>query len=334
MRLLVLCQDPDGPVVRHRVRAILSHLVAEGFDDVAIEAIPRRLSARISLFRQARHAAVTVLVRKLLVGAQLAMLRASARRLVYDVDDAVMFRDPFRGRPRSRVRAARFRKTVRAADVVLAGNAYLAGCAAEAGSGGTAIVEAPTPVDTDRYVPGDAPREGARRIGWIGSRSTLPYLRAIAQPLGRVMAERDDVSFAVMADAPPDVPFAVDFTPWSEAAEVPWLQSLSAGVMPLTDDPWSRGKCGFKLLQYLACGVPAVASPVGANVGIADEGRAAILADDDDGWHAALTRVLDDDEHAASLAERGRAHVTERFAASIVGPRVARVLAGCARSDV
>ncbi len=335
MRLLVLCQDPAGPVVRHRVRAVLPHLAEAGFDDVDVRAIPKRLRERLALFRGAACADAVLLVRKLLIRAQLSWLAKHARRLAFDCDDAVMYRDPFRGRPRSHVRAARFRAAVRHADLVLAGNAYLAGLAAEHAPGSVRVALAPTPVDTARYVPaspGARGADGVRRIGWIGARATRPYLRLVAAPLARLLAEHRGVRFCVMADAPPDLPFDVEFTRWSEGAEVAWLQSLAIGIMPLSDDPWSRGKCGFKLLQYMACGVPAVASAVGANVDVADDGAAALLADGDGAWFEALSRLLDDGTFARTLAERGRARAESRYCVAVLGPRYASALAACARS--
>ncbi len=327
----MLCQDPDGPVARHRVRALTGHLCAAGFDDVTFHPIPKRLHQRGTLFRAVAQADVTLLLRKLFTRIELSWLRRAVPRLAFDFDDAVMLRDPFRGRPESRVRAARFRHAVAAADLVLAGNDELSRRAAPHVRDGARCVIAPTPVDTDRFVPmGDAAaaRPGTVRIGWIGSRSTRGYLRGIAQPLARVLAARPQTQVAVMADAAPDLPFDVDFTPWSAAAEVPFLQSLDVGVMPLTDDAWSRGKCGFKLLQYMACGVAAVASPVGVNVVIADGGRAALLADDAPGaWKAALLGLVDDPETTRALGASGRARVERDWSVARLGPPYARALA-------
>ena len=332
MRLLVLCQDPDGPVVRHRIRAIVPHLEDAGFHDVRIVRVPKQIVARQRLLRSAGEFDLVLVVRKLFAGIDVAPLRLASRKLAYDFDDAVMLRDPFQSGGRSRTRAARFAKMMARVDLVLAGNAHLVGAAEELVPERVPVKRAPTPIDTDHFRPGRAP-DGPPRIGWIGSRSTRPYLSGIADILSRVLARCPDARVTVMADAPPDLPFDVDFAPWSEDGEVPFLQSLSVGVMPLSDDPWSRGKCGFKLLQYMACGVPAVASPVGANVGIADEGAAARLAGDDDAWGAALVALLGDAEAAASLGAAGRARVESHYSARRLGPRYACELAACARGE-
>ena len=328
----VLTSDPDGPVVRHRVEALRPAYAAAGVGEIEVAAIPKRLTARALLFRRfARHDGV-LLVRKLFTAAELGLLQFAVRRLIYEFDDAVMFRGPFRGRPRSLARAWRFRRTARAADLVLAGNDVLAYHAREAGAENVTL--APTAVDTARFVPtaGGGPERGGVRIGWIGSRSTRLYLRAIDDALCEVLAARPGTVFCVMADRPPRMRAPLTFTPWSLDGEVPFLQSLDIGTMPLIDDCWSRGKCAFKMLQYMACGVATVADAVGANVEVAGGGRCARLigpggSAGPDGWAAALLRLIDDEQARRDLAAAGRAHVEQRYSTRVVGPQVAQAVA-------
>jgi glycosyltransferase involved in cell wall biosynthesis len=330
MMLAVLCDDPDGAVVRHRVRAVEPHLRAAGFDEIRYHAIPKRVADRIVLFRALAAADVVLLVRKLFVWAEMKVLRKCARRLVYDLDDAVMFRDPFRGRPVSHVRRRRFRHTVRSADLVTPGNAYLEALVRE-DAPEASIRLAPTPIDTERYTPGPSPHPRLR-VGWIGSRATRGYLDLVVRGLRDVCEVLPDTVIPVMADATPSQldGLPVQFTPWSEAAEVPFLRSLDIGLMPLSDDPFSRGKCGFKLLQYMACGVPAIASPVGVNVAICDGGRAGSLAATPGDWAPSIF-AFRTEPVARAYAERGRAFVEERWSARVLGPQYAAALAECAR---
>jgi len=330
MRLVVLAADPDGPVVRHRVRAALPALRAAGFDSLRVEAIPRRLHERFSLFRSLADADLVLLQRKLFTAAELRVLCACAPRLAYDLDDAVMFRDPARSRPISHVRRRRFRKTARSARLVTAGNAYLLGLVRE-DAPRTEVHLAPTPVDTRRYVPG-TPGSGFR-VGWIGSRATRSYLRAIVPALQALARERVDLTVAIMADrSPPELDgLPVEFTPWSEQAEVPFLQSLHVGVMPLTDDPFSRGKCGFKLLQYMACGAASIASPVGVNGEILADGEAGVLARGVEEWTTALVALAADADRRRDLGERARSLAQERWSIDELAPSFAGALARCAR---
>jgi len=332
VKLVVLCDDPAGPVARHRVRAVENDLRAAGFDEIAYTAIPDRVTARLALFRGIRDVDVVLLLRKLFTWAELRALRAASRRLVYDFDDAVMFRDPFRGRPVSHVRRRRFRHVVRAADLVTAGNPHLLGLAAEDAPETNKLL-APTPIDTTRFSPGAAPHAGFR-VGWIGSRATRAYLDLVVDGLRRVAEVRRDLVVAVMADASPSQldGLPVEFTPWSDEREVPFLRSLDVGLMPLSDDPFSRGKCGFKLLQYVACGVPAVASPVGVNTDICEDGRAAELAASPDEWAPAILRVADDPAAAQARAAHALARVETRWSSRVLGPPFAAALAACGRA--
>ena len=327
MRLAVLAQEPDGPVVRHRVLALAPWLREAGFGTIDVHAIPKRLHQRVALFGSLRDADVVLLLRKLFTYAELRVLRAAARRLVFDFDDAVMFRDPWRGRPVSHVRRRRFRHTVRAADLVLAGNAYLLEIAREDAPDSRAVL-APTPIDVDSYSPGAAPSPLPFRVGWIGSRATRAYLGLVADALREVHRQRPDLVVPVMADAPPAEldGLPVEFVPWSEQGEVPFLRSLHIGLMPLSDDPFSRGKCGFKLLQYMACGVPAVASPVGVNVDLCDSGRTAIAATGTADWVTAILRLADDREFAAELAAAARERVVVAWSTRAFGPAYAAAL--------
>lgn len=338
LRLAVLAESSDGPVVRHRVRAVEAHLRAAGFGTIDVAAVPKGFTRRAARFREFAAHDLVVLQRRLFMRFELMHLRHHARRLVYDFDDAVLHRDPFRGRPESHVRRRRFLRTVAAADLVTAGNPYLADLARAAARG--PLLVAPTPIDTDRYTPEPgtpAVATGRRtfRVGWIGSRSTRPYLAFVAAALGDLVRRRPETVVAVMADAPPLelVGLPVEFTPWSEAGEVPFLRSLDAGIMPLSDDPWSRGKCGFKLLQYLACGVPAVASPVGVSAAILDGGRAGRLVQGDAAWTEALERLADDRAAARELGARGRAVVEALWSSRVLGPRFADALRRCALAE-
>jgi len=331
-RVAVLSADPAGPSVRHRWVSLAPRLEEEG---LALELVllPKGGRGRVDAFGRAARADLVVLQRRLLRTADFDLLRGAVRRLVYDFDDAMPYRDPFRGPQESTARANRFLRTCSSADAVVAGSEELAALAR--GCAPRALFVAPTPVDPGKYGPRPGPRRtGAPvRFGWIGSRSTLPYLSAIAGPLSRACAALPGARLLVVAEGDASLPgVPLDFEPWSQEGEAESLRRMDVGLMPLTDDPWSRGKCAFKILQYGATGIPSVASPVGANVAAVEDQRTGILAKDDGAWEAALRKLAGDPDLRARMGEAARRAVEERWSPAVLGPPLARFLAHVAES--
>jgi glycosyltransferase involved in cell wall biosynthesis len=132
----------------------------------------------------------------------------------------------------------------------------------------------------------------------------------------------------VLIGARPELGDAIGATTisWSRDREVADLQSLDVGMMPLPDDPWARGKCGFKIIQYMACAVPAVASPVGANRDIVVDGETGLLVEEPAEWRAALERLAANPELRRSVGQAGRARVEQRYSREAVAPRLASLL--------
>ncbi len=251
--------------------------------------------------------------------------------LVVDYDDAVFHRYDAHRSPLVRaVLGDKIDRVMRYANVVLAGNPYLAARARKAGARQVELV--PTVVDTEHYGTTRRPcTDGRLRIGWIGTPETwLGFGNAYAGLLGEVVAAHKAVVRAVGAGPAETAPKNFEFLPWSEASEVELIQGMDIGIMPLAETPWARGKCGYKLIQYMACGVPVVASPVGVNVDIVTEGTHGFLARDDAEWRKALATLLSDGALRARMGAAGRARVEAHYALQVYGPKVAALLAGLA----
>ena len=299
MRLLVLTHRFDDPSFRVRWGRFLETLGAEARE------IPA--SGRGSIWRLAREAETVVLHRRLLTAFDFARLRRAARRLVYDFDDALCYRPvpPFR----SALREARFFRTVARADLVLAGNRHLATIARLRAR---RVLVVPSTVE----IP-SAPRPPllpSPTAVWIGQRATLPYLEPI---LGAVR----DAGFDLRVIADAALP-GTEHVPWSLETEFARLAECHVGLAPLPSDPFTRGKCGYKLLQYSAAGLPAVASPVGVHRTLAEGG--ALLARTPAEWTAALRRIM---EEGGLRGPKGRAFVAQRYAAPALAERLKRILA-------
>jgi glycosyltransferase involved in cell wall biosynthesis len=238
---------------------------------------------------------------------------------VFDVDDAIYVRKPRRlGEPadESPWRRKKFAATCRAVDAVAAGNAVLAGVARESAP----VVEIlPTSIDVSAYrmsVAGAAGPGGATpvTIAWIGSPENLTYLEMIRAALGRLTVRHPEIKLRVICSRFPNWPeINVEGVVWSEATEAASLAAAQIGIMPLTDDAWSRGKCAFKLLQYMAASLPCVASPVGANTEAVIDGFNGFHAADDLDWERSLERLIISAPLRAKLGANGLAHVARRY---------------------
>jgi glycosyltransferase involved in cell wall biosynthesis len=216
---------------------------------------------------------------------------------------------------------------IRHSDHVITGNEYLADYARRFNPAVTMI---PTCVDTDRFAPATAaasaqPREPV--VGWIGSPTTASYIRGLAGVLRRVHEQHPfvlRVSGAGEALAIPGV--SVDNRTWSLAGEVELFNTCDVGVYPLADDEWSKGKCGFKAIEFMACGVPVVAAAVGVNREIVQDGVNGFLAATPDEWVNKLGRLLAEPELRQRFAAAGRRTVEERYSLRVNAPKLAATL--------
>lgn len=212
------------------------------------------------------------------------------------------------------------------AALVVSGNNYLAQRARDAGAKWVEVV--PTVIDLERYrLRMQTPAvDAVPRIVWIGSPSTVRYLQLLREPL-RVLAERQPFVLRVICGGEVELPgVQVEVLPWSEDTEVADIGACDLGVMPLQDSPWERGKCGYKLIQYMACGLPVVASGVGVNPEIVRNGENGFLANTRQEWVAALGKLLGDPALRMQMGAAGRQRVEDEYCIQKTGPRMAKLL--------
>lgn len=330
-RVLALTQGIAVPSARFRVRQLVPHLAEHG---VTLDERPARFGAypprsraarplwlaatlaeRLSAVVESRGADVVLLQRELV--STLASLEPLAGHpRVLDVDDAIWLH---RG-------GAAARALARGCDAVVCGNAFLAEWFSRHNARVSVV---PTGVDTTRFAPRARARadDPAPVLGWSGTAAGFPHLYAIEGALARVLARHPRATLRVLADRAPA--FAalpaerVTFVRWSPEAELAALQSMTVGLMPLPDDDWARGKCSYKMLLYMACGLPVVVSPVGMNAEVLALGDVGHGARDDAEWVDALDALLADPAAAARLGAAGRRVVERHFAL----PDVAAALA-------
>lgn len=239
------------------------------------------------------------------------------RPCVVDIDDAIhLFRG---GRPAKRL--------AELADIVIVGNDWLA----ETWRQWTPSVEViPTAIDTDRHRASPLPDRPV--IGWIGIGSNLPYLHAIAPALRRVVRRFPRTLIRICSDVRPDLSgLPVSYVPWSPEAEVPFLASISIGVMPLADGLWEQGKCAFKMLQYMSTARPCVVSPAFMNTQILREADVGLVAANLDKWAEAICDLIADPTAAQRMGVTGRKLAEERYSVNVLAPRFAAQLLRLAR---
>ena len=313
MQIVALVESPSHVCCRYRLAAFGPHLEEAGHS-LELCALPRGWWSRLRLFRRLKGACV-VLQRRLLPGWQLALLRRQVRRLIFDFDDAVFLRDSYSGKGlHERRRQRRFAATVRACDGIVAGNAFLADQAAR-WAGVRRVHLGPTCLDPVLYQPRrpDAPGDG-RTLVWIGSSSTLQGLEAIAPMLEELGRSVPGLRLKVICDRFPrfhHLPIVP--CPWSAAAEARELADADAGISWIPDDLWSRGKCGLKVLQYMAAGLPAIANPVGVHPEMIRHGETGFLVSTLAQWREAVVRLVGDGGLRRRMGQAGRWTLEARY---------------------
>ncbi len=257
----------------------------------------------------------------------------SGKPVVYDYDDAIFHM--YDSHPKAAVRRLLGRKLETAlsrAAAVVCGNRYLQSYA-ERFCPNTVVI--PTVVDVDVYRPASVEAEArqsqAPLVGWVGSPSTWVNVEPVVPTIVDALSPFGGRFRAVGAGAAAVARPGLELVDWNQAAEVDELQRLDIGIMPLLDRPFQNGKCGYKLIQYMACGVPVIASPVGVNSEIVSNGENGFLASTDGEWAEALQRLLSDAGLRRRMGEAGRRRVEERYSLQVQQPRLLDLFRSCVR---
>ena len=303
------------------VPAAVARATTLAVKDRKIIGIHKRLLFLFTLPR----ARVIVIQQKLFAPFELALIRRRCQRLVYDVDDALWALHPAEvGQPGSAEKSARiarrFAETCARVDLVIAGNSYLAEHAKPHQQN---IFVLPTLIDTAKYTP--APPDAAAvppfRVGWMGTSGNLWFLPEVLRELAPYQ-ERLDIR--VVADKPyqGELEELVRYERWSPTLEPDQLRGFQCGLMPLTDDEYTRGKCGFKILQYMASGVVPIASAVGFNREIVSHGVDGFLVEEPGDWAKYVLLLAGDVDLLERMAQAARRTAVERFSLAAQTPKL------------
>jgi glycosyltransferase involved in cell wall biosynthesis len=311
MRVLFLIQGWEVAASRYRVLQYLPYLRDNGIV-AEVTAYPTTVWEARAFFKALPQHDIVFLQRRRLTGWKLWLLRRQAKRIVYDFDDAVMYRDSTARNPLSTTRMKRFSGIVAASDVVIAGNEYLRRQALKQNARVEVI---PSPIDIERYpLKSYETNEKEVVLGWIGDHGSIHYLEGMRPVLEALAAKYPHLRLKIVCDTFLECNgLKVIKKPWSRTDEIQDLQSFDIGLMPLTDDPWSWGKCGLKVIQYQGVGVPVVCTPVGVNQDLVEHQVTGLWARSEQEWIENLSIFIEDPALREKMGRKGRERVKRGY---------------------
>jgi len=283
---------------------------------------------RLKLLESLPPASVAVVQRLALSDTEASVLARKASRLIWDVDDPVMHRSSRHLLSFSPGRRSRFRRMAARCQALVASSALIAAEGRKVLPADRVFV-VPSTVDAEIYRPGPPhPAGGTVVLGWLGSAGTLPYLERLGGVLEKV-ARKADFRLKVVSNRFPSFRgVEVERKPWKQDEEVSDLQSFDVGLLPLTDDLWTRGKGHGKLFQYLAVGIPVVGSPVGVVGGTILDGVTGFLPKSKAAWEESLVRLASDAGLCQRMGRAARKDFEERLSVQAVFPTLLQAIRG------
>ncbi|MDY6951158.1 MAG: glycosyltransferase family 4 protein [Thermodesulfobacteriota bacterium] len=318
--ILFISKGAHAASTRYRALAYFDGLRARAWEPVHMAARSDPFS-RMELLRRASQMDVVVVLRKTFSLPFFSLLRLCSRYLILDLDDAVFCRS--NGSP-SRTRQKRFAHVARRCQQIWAGNTYLAEAARDHNPSVTVM---PTSLVPEKYAVNTTKPPNVVDLVWIGSSSTRKYLEAALPVLERLAGSFSHLRLKIVADFHlPSRHLPIVPIPWSEGIESEALSSAHIGIAPMPDTPWTQGKCGLKVLQYMAASLPVVSSPAGVNGEIVEHGITGFLAQKPEDWEAAIERLIRDPDLRIRMGEVGRKRVVEGYAVDVTGRKMAHAL--------
>lgn len=323
MKILFLVQDLDVAASRYRVLQYLPYLKEHGVQATVLP-FQKGFFNKLKLFKSVNEYDILFIQRKRFPVLWLKYIRKNARRIVYDFDDSVMYRNSKAANPESNTRVKMFKNMVNASDYVIAGNEYLQKNTTPFTHNVTII---PSPIDMSLYpLKKYSEKNDNITLGWIGATGSIHYLEKMKPVFEALGKKYEDLRLKIICNVFFDCDnITVEKKLWSEQEEVADIQSFDIGLMPLMDDPWSHGKCGLKILQCLATGVPVVCSPAGVNKEIVKNGVHGFWANTREEWIEKLEIMINDPDRRERMGMEGRKRVIEHYSLEANAPRMLKI---------
>ena len=324
MKILFLIQDYEMPSSRVRVLNLLPYLKEKGIE-FEVRPYPKGFVEKLKTFWALRRFDAVFLQKKLPSPFESFLLKRASRYLIFDFDDAIYLRHDANKEIESKSRELKFKAIVKQADLIIAGNRILA---SEAGRFNKNVVIIPSAVET-RDIPlkdWSDKAEDVVIIGWIGGAVNLGHLKLVGPVLKR-LAEGYPIELRIICSEGIEMEgVKVRFIPWSIETQEAEIARFDIGIMPLPRTKHSEGKCGYKALQYMACGVPPVVSDVGINSEIVEHGKEGFVARDLDEFYRYLKVLIENKELRREMGLRARQKVERYYSLSVVADRLSEVL--------
>jgi len=325
VNLIVLSHNLDRASFRQRIEIYIDTFRKNGIECEVAE-LPSDYFTRWKLFKRVADFDGVLLQKKCLNFYDAFWLRKRSRKIIYDLDDAVMY-SPTKPDSDRTSHFKLFRRTAKLADMVVAGNAYLAEQVRRFNHN---VEILPTGLDVGAYkVKTNRGNDGKVRLVWIGSRSTLKYLAEIKPVLEKIGSRFDNVVLRLVCDEFFDLEhMAVEKHLWSLETQAVDLVTSDIGLAPLLDNRFTKGKCGFKILQYAAAGLPTITSPVGVNSDYVQDGVTGFIASDTYEWVDRITRLIGNPYLRKSMGKESLSKV-KSFDIGIIGEKFANLITKC-----
>jgi glycosyltransferase involved in cell wall biosynthesis len=316
MKILFLLKSKNAPSSRIRIKNLLPYLTKEGIDS-DFEVIPKSGLQRLKLFRSCRNYDLVVLQKKLFGLLDLNILRFFTKKLIYDFDDAVYCKDaacsknildynnPARGR--------KFVRTIQKCDAVIAANNVLKNKAISViDKNKITVINSPIPIRIITQKSSYA-ISGNPIIGWVGTKSTQKYLKYI-EPALQIVNKTIPITLNIISNIKPEIKhIKLNYIEWSSKTEYQDIKIFDIGIMPLSDDPFSSGKAAYKLLQYMAAGIPSVCSNVGMNAELSNIGNICLGGNTHEEFADAIIKLIQSESLRKNLGEKASEYVSKNF---------------------
>ena len=324
IKVLFIIQDGKLPSSRIRVLNLLPEIHKYGIETDVVQ-YPKKYRDKVSLIMKCIHYDITYLQKKLLSPVDAFLLRKRARKLIFDFDDAIYYRQYDQKTSYSWSRYRKFKYLIKKVDIVVAGNRILADNARWFNRN---VVVVPSAVETRNIPLNEHKRAGSKTIiGWVGGEVNLPYLRILSHSVLPRLSRKHKIDFRILSSKSIEIPsVAVTFIPWSLETQEREIALFDIGVMPLPDNNYTEGKCGYKALQYMAASVPPVCSDVGVNRDIIENGSDGFVVQSEEEFYNVLNTLIENRDLRMKMGHNARNKVEGHFSIPVIGKQLSNIL--------